>query len=73
MDITPKTTVREILDKRPDALSVFAKHGVEVEAECPDAILDFPLEDCESCCHIDDLNALIQELMQFVNSESLPT
>ncbi len=65
MNITRDTTVKEILDARPDALSVFSRFGVEVESECPEAIMDFPLSDCESVCHIDDVDVLIKELSEF--------
>lgn len=40
MKITRETSVREILDVRPDAAAVFEAHGCCVEDECPDAILD---------------------------------
>lgn len=69
MQITKDTTVKEVLDARPDALSVFSRHGVEVDLECPETILDFPLADCESVCHIDDVDALVQELNAFFQTK----
>lgn len=44
------------------AAAVFEKHGVCVEYECPEAILDFPIEDCQDMCHIDDIDALVEDL-----------
>lgn len=68
MNITRETTVKEVLEARPDALSVFSKYGVEVDVECPEAIMDFPLSDCESICHIDNVDVLIKELNEFFAS-----
>ncbi len=62
MLITTETTVKQILDERPDAVEVFEKHGVNVPTECDDCILDTELVLCESMCHIDDLDGLIVDL-----------
>lgn len=60
--ITKATTVKEILDLRPDAVDVFEKHGVNVPTECDECILDTELELCDSMCHIDDIDELIVDL-----------
>lgn len=64
MIITTETTVKQILDERPDAVDVFEKHGVNVPTECDDCILDTELELCESMCHIEDLDGLIVDLQK---------
>jgi hypothetical protein len=66
--ITRETTVSEIIEADAGALEVFEKHGVSVEYECPEAILDFPIEDCEDMCHIDNVDALIADLNAFFKS-----
>ncbi|MBX3073333.1 hypothetical protein KF913_05390 [Candidatus Obscuribacterales bacterium] len=65
MIITPNTTVKEIMEARPDAASVFLKHGVDVPLECDESIQDCELELCDSMCHIDDIDALISDLEKF--------
>ena len=67
--ITRATTVKEILDQRPDAVDVFEKHGVNVPTECDECILETELELCDSMCHIDDLDALMRDLQVFVDSQ----
>lgn len=62
MIITPNTTLKEILDKRPQAVSIFLKHGCDVTSECDESIHDTELELCESMCHLDDFEGLIKEL-----------
>lgn len=68
MLITRETTVREVIDKNAEALKIFDKHGVCVEYECPDAILDFEIQLCEDMCHIDDIDQLVAELNEFFAS-----
>ena len=65
MNITRNTTVKEIMEARPDAASVFLKHGVDVPLECDESIQDCELELCDSMCHIDDIDALISDLEKF--------
>lgn len=65
MIITRNTTVKEIMEARPDAASVFLKHGVDVPLECDESIQDCDLELCDSMCHIDDIDALISDLEEF--------
>lgn len=65
MIITPNTTVKEIMEARPDAASVFLKHGVDVPLECDESIQDCELQLCDSMCHIDDIDALISDLEKF--------
>ncbi len=65
MIITRNTTVKEIMEARPDAASVFLKHGVDVPLECDESIQDCDLELCDSMCHIDDIDALISDLEKF--------
>lgn len=65
MNITRNTTVKEIMEARPDAASVFLKHGVDVPLECDESIQDCELELCDSMCHIDDIDALINDLEKF--------
>lgn len=67
MIITPDTTVKTILDAHPDAQSVFENHGICIALECDESIWDTELEICEGMCHIDDLDALIQDLQHFVD------
>ncbi len=69
MEITSATTVKSILDAYPEAVSVFLKHGVDIPSECDESILDTELVDCESMCHIDDLDGLIRDLQMLVNTK----
>ena len=66
MQITTQTTVKAILDQYPEAVKIFAAHGVEVPLECDESILDTELELCDSMCHIDDLDGLIADLQNFI-------
>ena len=66
MNVSLNTTVREIIENHRDSLEIFEKHGVCVEDECPDGILDFELADCEGMCHIDDINQLVEDLNGFL-------
>lgn len=66
MIINRNTTVKEIMEARPDAAQVFLKHGVDVPLECDESIQDCELELCDSMCHIDDIDALIRDLQQFL-------
>jgi hypothetical protein len=68
MIITGSTTVKEILEARPDAADVFLKHGVDVPLECDESIQDCELELCDSMCHIDDIDALIRDLGKLFDS-----
>lgn len=69
MNIEYCTTVKNILELAPEAVSVFEKHGVDVALECDESILDTELEICESMCHIDDLDSLIKDLQDFLNNK----
>jgi hypothetical protein len=69
MLITTETTVKSILDTYPDAVKVFEKHGVDVPLECDESILDTELAICDSMCHIDDLDALMKDLQNFVDGQ----
>ena len=62
MIISPNTTLKEILDKKPQAVSIFLKHGCDVNGECDESIHDTELELCESMCHLDDFEGLLNEL-----------
>ncbi|MGD9679828.1 MAG: hypothetical protein AB7W16_01475 [Candidatus Obscuribacterales bacterium] len=62
MQITRQTSVQDAIHMSEGAAAVFEKHGVCVEYECPEAILDFPIEDCQDMCHIDDIDALVEDL-----------
>ncbi len=68
MLITVNSTVKEILAVRPESKATFEKHGVDVNLECDENILDTELELCESMCHIDDIDALIKDLRQLFES-----
>lgn len=70
MQVTLNTSVREVIETNKEALEIFDKHGVCVEYECPDTILDFEIADCESMCHIDDVDALVEELNQFFSTRN---
>ncbi len=70
MDITYECTVKTILDRYPEALKVFEKHGVDVPLECDESILDTELSICDSMCHIDDIEELISDLQNFVNEQN---
>lgn len=72
MNITINTTVKEIIEARPDALDVFLKHGVDVPLECDESIQDCELSLCDSMCHIDDVDALIRDLEKLFDSASTP-
>ncbi len=69
MDITIETTVKSILDAFPDAPKIFEKHGVYIEQECDESILDTELAVCDSMCHIDDLDSLINDLREYVAAQ----
>jgi hypothetical protein len=68
MIITRNTTVKEIIEARPDATTVFLRHGVDVPLECDESVLDCQLDLCDSMCHIDDIDALISDLQKFFDS-----
>jgi len=68
MIISRSTTVKQILAACPDAVEVFRRHGVDVPLECDESIHDCDLEVCESMCHIDDIDALIQDLQTFFDA-----
>lgn len=70
MQITTETTVKSLLDQYPEAVQVFQKHGVELSLECDESVWDTPLSVCDSMCHIDDIDALITDLQNYVNSKS---
>ncbi len=65
MLITEDTTVKEILNEKPDAVKVFEDHCVDVPIECPESILDTALSICDRMCHIDDIDGLIKDLNDF--------
>ncbi|CAN5637506.1 hypothetical protein BH10CYA1_BH10CYA1_13310 [soil metagenome] len=68
MIISRNTTVKEIMEARPDAAEVFLKHGVDVPLECDEGIQDCELVLCDSMCHLDDIDALIRDLQAFFQS-----
>lgn len=68
MLITTSTTVKRILEAKPEAVEVFLKHGVDVPSECDECILDSELEICDGMCHIEDLDALITDLQALFDS-----
>lgn len=71
MLVTRETTVREVVDENSETLKIFDRHGVCVESECPDAILDFEIQLCEDMCHIDDIDQLVSDLNElFANTAS---
>jgi hypothetical protein len=65
MLVTRETTVSDVIEADKGCLEVFERHGVSVEYECPEAVLDFPIEDCEDMCRIDDVDALVADLNAF--------
>lgn len=69
MQITRNTTVREVIDSDSASLEIFDKHGVCVEHECPDGVLDFQIEDCEDMCHIDDIDELVRDLNEYFENK----
>lgn len=69
MIITRNTTLKEILSAKPEAVAVFLKHDVDVPLECDESIHDCELELCESMCHIDDIDSLIEDLQLFFNQQ----
>ncbi|MBZ0188970.1 MAG: hypothetical protein K8F91_22185 [Candidatus Obscuribacterales bacterium] len=71
MIITGNTTVKEIVEARPDTVSVFPKDGVDVPLQCDESIQDSDLELCDSMCHIDDIDALESDLESFFDLPSL--
>lgn len=70
MLVTRETTVADVIATDKQALDVFEKHGVCVQYECPEALLDFAIEDCEDMCHIDDVDALVADLNQFFQEKA---
>lgn len=68
MFITRETSVKEIMEANPEAAEVFLKHGVDVPLECDESIQDCTLELCDSMCHLDDADALIQDLQMFFDT-----
>lgn len=68
MIITYESTVKDILEADPNAIKVFEKHGVDVPCECDESIQDCSLEICDSMCHIDDVNQLMQDLQDYFNA-----
>jgi hypothetical protein len=70
MVITQETTVKNILEAYPDAVTVFEKHGVCVPEECDESILDTELAICDSMCHVDDLNRLLADLQNFIAAKN---
>ena len=64
MIVTPSTTLREIVESKPEAFEIFLKHGVDVKNECDESLWDSELELCEGMCHIDSLDGLIQDLQK---------
>ena len=68
MIVTPRTTVKEILSERPDAVEVFLRHGVDVPLECDESIHECELQLCDSMCHIDDIDGLIRDLQTFFDT-----
>ncbi len=73
MIITRNTTVKEILEEAPNAVEIFAKHGVDVPVSCDDSVHGCELEVCDSMCRIDDLDALIVDLQKFFDSSTKST
>ena len=69
MIITRNTTVKEILAASPKAVEVFQKHGVDMPLECDESVHECELELCDAMCHIDDVNALIQDLQKFFDAQ----
>lgn len=74
MIIDKKTTVKEILETRPDATEIFLQHGVDVPLECDESIQGCDLNvGVDSMCHIDDIDALIRDLQKFFDTVPAPT
>jgi hypothetical protein len=70
MQITTDTTVKSILDKYPEAVQVFLKHGVDVPSQCDESVLDTPLSICDSMCHVENLDGLIVDLQKYIDSKN---
>jgi|LakMenEpi03Aug12_release.lakeMendotaPanAssembly.Ray.scaffolds.fasta_scaffold283828_2 hypothetical protein len=68
MIITRETTVKEIMEEDPKAAELFLQHGVDVPLECAESIQDCNLEICDSMCHLDDVDALIEDLKKIFDS-----
>ena len=68
MIIDRNTTVCAILEARPEAVKVFAEHGVDVMLECDESLHGCELEFCDSMCHIDDIDALIRDLQKLFDA-----
>jgi hypothetical protein len=60
--ITMATTVEDILAAVPGAAAIFARHGCEVEAECPQGIHALSLSEVEIICYLRDMPGLIADL-----------
>jgi hypothetical protein len=71
MKITRSTTVKEIMTECPQAAEVFMKHGVDVPLECDESIQDCDLQLCDSMCHLDDIDSLIEDLQKFFDEREV--
>ena len=68
MIISRDTTVKEIMEANPNAAEVFLQHGVDVPLECDESIQDCSMDLCDSMCHVDDIDALIEDLQKFFSN-----
>jgi hypothetical protein len=68
--ITDETTVGEALFVVPGAEEIFRYHGCEAEIECTsEHHVEYMLVDTSLTCHIDDTDALIEDLNAVLAAE----
>ncbi len=69
MVVTRQTTVAELLAHDPGAADIILQHGVDVHVMCPHDVHEYPLEDCEWMCGIQDVDQLIEDLNDYINRQ----
>ena len=68
--ITLDTTVGEVLFVLPNAAAIFEAHGCEPTWECTEEHhAEYTLGDTSLYCHIDDPEALVEDLNRALDAE----
>ena len=69
MKITTKHSIQEILENYPQSISIFKKHGIDVDDHCLYSVRHLPIEECTDLCGVDDLSKLIDKLNSNLNED----
>lgn len=69
--IDRKTSVRSILDEHPDTVRIFLKYSANVPSECYERILHKQLVVDDNMCMKSDLDALIHDLQELIETTSV--